>query len=296
MRGTVSRASTGVTISRLGGPRLTSENGAPGALRRREAAMTRWPRRMDVPAGLPKGIWGSRESVRVSTDRRILAVSRGYDSVVCRTDARRCAAGLPWPPTSMSASPVVVVAHRHRDTVVRRIIGSISFRRGCRMTLRRRVSVVDRRARVARFEDARSGRCGYQRFARQSWRTWLSATRRLRSHRSINSAHRSSSRRPRRALRARRWTPLGRVDLHADGDRRRTDADIRHQPAAAGCAAPEAHRSSERAHSVGRHHVGGAHLGHGGPPDASRSQRDVHPRVVPHRPDAARTRRRDSIG
>ena len=64
------------------------------------------------------------------------------------------------------------------------------------------------------------------------------------------------------ALRARRWAPLGGVDLRADGDRRRADTDVRHQPAATGCASPKAHRSAERAHSVGRHDVGGGHLGH----------------------------------
>ena len=66
------------------------------------------------------------------------------------------------------------------------------------------------------------------------------------------------------ALRARRWAPLGGVDLRADGDRRRADTDVRHQPAATGCASPKAHRSDKRAHSVGQHEVGGDDLGHDG--------------------------------
>ena len=40
------------------------------------------------------------------------------------------------------------------------------------------------------------------------------------------------------------------------------DTDDRHQPAATGRASPTAHRSAEWADPVGRHDVGGAHLGH----------------------------------
>ena len=50
------------------------------------------------------------------------------------------------------------------------------------------MSVVDRRATIAHLKDRQGGRCGYQRFAWQSWRTWLSATRCRRWHRSINSS------------------------------------------------------------------------------------------------------------
>ena len=86
------------------------------------------------------------------------------------------------------------------------------------------------------------------------------------------------------ALRARRRPSVGRVDLRADGDRRRADTDVRHQPAATGCASPKAHRSAERADSVGRHDVGGAHLGHDRQLAGSHARRGVRPRIVPHRP------------
>jgi hypothetical protein len=48
---------------------------------------------------------------------------------------------------------------------------------------------------------------------------------------------------------------MGRIDLRANGDRRRADADIRHQPTASGSGSPEAHRSAERADSVGRYQI-----------------------------------------
>ena len=91
-------------------------------------------------------------------------------------------------------------------------------------------------------------------------------------------------------LRARRWAPLGGLDLRADGDRRRADTDVRHQPAAPGCASAKDHRSAERAHSVGRHDVGGAQLGDDFQLAGSHARRGVHPRIISHRPDFERDR------
>ena len=82
---------------------------------------------------------------------------------------------------------------------------------------------------------------------------------------------------------------VGRVDLRADGDRRRADADVRHEPAPTGRASPTAHRSGERADSVGQHDVGGDDLGHDRQLAGSHARRGVHPRVVPHRPAGAST-------
>ena len=62
------------------------------------------------------------------------------------------------------------------------------------------------------------------------------------------------------------------------------DADDRHQPAATGRASPTAHRSGEWADSVGRHDVGGAHLGHDRQLAGSHARRGVRPRIVSHRP------------
>jgi hypothetical protein len=88
-----------------------------------------------------------------------------------------------------------------------------------------------------------------------------------------------------------RRPPLGHVHLRAYGDRRRADADVRDQPAATGCASPKAHWSGERAHSVGRHDVGGGDLGHDRQLAGSRAWGGVAPRILPHRPAEARTQR-----
>lgn len=81
--------------------------------------------------------------------------------------------------------------------------------------------------------------------------------------------------------RARLWPPVRSVDLRADGDRRRADADVRYQPGSSRCIAPEHHRSIERAQPMGRHDVGGHDLGNHQQLAGTHPRRGVCPRIVP---------------
>lgn len=57
-----------------------------------------------------------------------------------------------------------------------------------------------------------------------------------------------------------------------------------------GCASTERHRSTERAHSVGRHAVGGNDLGNNRQLAGWDARRGVPPRVIPHGADVERHR------